>query len=58
MYRSPTNENLGDLDFDLSVSLKVKFASATELPIYGFLLMFNVYLCLWPNWGPVLDIRL
>ena len=34
--------NLGDLDFDLSRSLKVKCAGAIGLPIYGFLLMFNI----------------
>ncbi len=34
-------QNLGDLDFDLSRSLKVKSDDAIELPIYGFLLMCN-----------------
>ncbi len=34
-------QNLSDLDFDLSRSLKVKFDSAIGLPIYGFLFMFN-----------------
>ncbi len=33
--------NLGDLDYDLSRSLKVKSHDAIILPIYGFLLMFN-----------------
>ncbi len=32
---------MGDLDFDLSRSLKVKFDSAVGLPIKGFLLLFN-----------------
>ncbi len=30
-----------DLEFNILRSLKVKCNSATELPIYGFLLMFN-----------------
>ena len=33
--------NLSDLDFDLSMSLKVKYDSVIGLPIYGFLLVFN-----------------
>ncbi len=40
-YRSATTQNLSDLDFDLSRSLKVKFDSAIGLNIYGFILMFN-----------------
>ncbi len=40
-YRSATMQNLSDLAFDLSRSLKVKLYSAIGLPIYGFLLMFN-----------------
>ncbi len=32
---------MGDVDFDFSRSLKVKFDSAIRLTIYGFLLMFN-----------------
>ena len=32
---------LGDLEFDLSRSLKVKSVGAIILPIYGFVLMFN-----------------
>ncbi len=32
---------MDDLDFVLSMSLKVKFDSAIRLPIYGFLLIFN-----------------
>ncbi len=39
--------NFGDLDFDLSRSLKVKCNGAIELPIYGFLLMVNSNI--WPN---------
>ncbi len=31
----------GDLDFDLSRSLKVKSDVTVGLPIYGFLLMFS-----------------
>ncbi len=31
----------GDLEFDLSRSLKVKCENAIGLPIYGFLLIFN-----------------
>ncbi len=34
-------QNLGDLEFDLLRSLKVKCEGASGLPIYGFLLMFN-----------------
>ncbi len=34
-------QTLGDLDFNLSRSLEVKFDPAIGLPIYGFLLMFN-----------------
>ena len=33
--------NLGDLDFDLSRSLKVRSNGAIGLAIYGFLLMIN-----------------
>ena len=40
-HRCPTTENLNDLEFDLSRSLKVKFDSAIGLLIYGFHLMFN-----------------
>ena len=40
MYVSPT-KNLGDIDFDLSRSLKVKCGGAITHPVYGFLLMFN-----------------
>ncbi len=34
-------QNLGELDFDLSRSPKVKCDGAFGLPIYGFLLIFN-----------------
>ena len=34
-------QNLGDLDFDLSMSLKVKSDGVIGLAIYGFLLMVN-----------------
>ena len=39
---------LSDLDFDLSMSRKVKCKGAIELLIYGFLLMFNSNIG--PNW--------
>ena len=32
---------MGDLEFNLSRSFRVKFDSAIALPVYGFLLMFN-----------------
>ena len=41
-YRSGTTQNLNDLDFVLSRSLKINFDSAIGLPIYGFLLIFTV----------------
>ena len=34
-------QNLSDLDFDLSRSLRVKCDSVIGLPIYAFLLMFS-----------------
>ncbi len=34
-------QNLSDLDFEISRSLKVKCEGAIELPTYGFLVMFN-----------------
>ncbi len=34
-------QNLSDLDFDLSMSLKVNCDGVIGLPIYGFLLRFN-----------------
>ena len=49
-------QNLSDLEFDLSRSLKVKCDSVIGLPIYAFLLMFNS--SIWPNSAPLQDIRL
>ena len=49
-------QNLGDLEVDLSRSFKVKCGGAIELPIYGFLLMFNSNIG--PNLAPLPDIRL
>ncbi len=43
--------NLGELDFDLSRSLKVKSDSVIGLAIYGFLLMVN------SNIGPNLGLN-
>ncbi len=40
-YHSSITQYLNDLDFDLSMSLKVKSIGAIRLPIYGLLLMFN-----------------
>ncbi len=34
-------QNMSDIEFDLSRSLKVKSDGTVGLPIYGFLLMFN-----------------
>ena len=55
-YRSATTQNLSDLEFDLSRSLKVKCNGAIGLPIYGFLLMFNSNIG--PKMAPLLDINL
>ncbi len=55
-YRSATTQNLCDLGFDLSRSLKVKSDDAVGLPIHGFLLMFNGNRG--PNSVPLRDIRL
>ncbi len=49
-------QNLSNLAFDLSRSLKVKCDSVIELPIYAFLLMFNSNT--WSNSAPLQDIRL
>ena len=49
-------QNLGDVEFDLSGSLKVKSNSAVDLPIYGFLLMVNSNMG--PNSAHLRDIRL
>ncbi len=46
---------MGDLDFDCSVSLKVKSDSAMGLPIYGLLLRFHSNIG--PNKAPLRDIR-
>ena len=55
-YRSPTTQNLSDLDFDLSRSLKIKCDCVIGLPIYGFLIMCNS--SIGPNMAPLRDIRL
>ncbi len=49
-------QNVSDLEFDLSRSLKVKCEGAIRLTIYGFLLMFNSNIG--PNLAPLQDIRL
>ncbi len=49
--RAATTQNLSDLDFDLSRSLKAKFDSSIGLPIYGFLLMFNTVVLLLSGLG-------
>ena len=41
LYATSRLQNFGDLEFDLSRSLKVKSDSAIGLLIYGFLLMCN-----------------
>ena len=48
--------NLGDLEFDLSGSLKVKSDGAISLPIYALLLVFNSDIG--PNIAPLQDISL
>ena len=48
-------QNISDLDFDLSRSLKVKCDGALALPIYGFLLMVNSNIG--PNLAPLRDIK-
>ncbi len=48
--------NQGDLDFDLSRSIKVKCDGTIGVPIHGFLLMFNSNIG--PNWAPLRDISL
>ncbi len=42
--------NLSDLDFGLSMSLKVKCDGAVGLPIYSFLSMFHINI--WSNSAP------
>ncbi len=49
-------QNLSDLDFGLSRSIKVKCDSVIGLSLYAFLLMFNNNL--WPNSAPLRDIML
>ncbi len=49
-------QNVSDLEFHLSRSLKGKCDSVIELPIYAFLFMFNSNI--WPNSAPLQDIRL
>ncbi len=56
MRRSPTTENLCNLDFDLSRSLRVKYEGVIGLPVCGFLFIFNSNIGL--NWAPLRDIRL
>ncbi len=56
LYRSSTTENIvGKVDFDLTRSLMVKCDGAIELPIFGFLLMFNSNM--WPNSTPLRDYK-
>ena len=45
--------NLGDLDFYLSMSLKLKCDSVIGLPICGFLVVSNSNI--WPNTAPLRD---
>ncbi len=47
---------MGDLEFDLSRSLKVKSEGAIGLPICGFLLMVNSNIG--PNLAPLRDMTL
>ncbi len=47
---------VSDLDFDFSMSLKVKGNDVIGLAIYGFLLMVNSNIG--PNSAPLRDIRL
>ncbi len=49
-------QNLSDLEFDFSRSLKVKCDYVIGLSLYAFLLMFNSNI--WPNSAPLQDIRL
>ncbi len=56
--RDITLRNLSDFDFDLSRSLKVKRVSVIGLPIYGFLVVFNCNIHVWPNSAPLPDISL
>ncbi len=54
LYHKKSFQNLNDLDFDLSRSLKVKCSSAIILTIPGFLLIFNGNI--WPNSASLRDI--
>ncbi len=54
-YMSPTTQNLSEVDFDLSRSLKVKCHGVIGLAIYGFLWMANGNIG--PNLAPLRDIR-
>ncbi len=54
-HKSPTTQNLGDHNYDLSNSLKVKCHGVIGLAIYGFLLMVNN---IRPSLAPLGDIRL
>ena len=47
---------MSDLDFDLSMSLKVKSNDVIGLATYGFLLMFNSNMG--PKYAPLRDVRL
>ncbi len=47
-------QNLSDLDFDISMSLKVKCDRVTGLPIYDFLAVSISNI--WPNSAPLPDI--
>ncbi len=49
-------QNLSDIGFDLSKSLKMKSIGAVGLPTYGFLLMLNSSMCY--NSALLRDIRL
>ncbi len=40
-HRFPATQNLGDRNYDLSNSLKVKFHGVIGLAIYCFLMMVN-----------------
>ncbi len=56
LLRDTSLQNMSDLDFDLSMSLKVKCHGVIGLAIYGFLLMVNSNIS--PNLAPLRDIRL
>ncbi len=56
LLRDINLQNMSDLDFNLSRSLKVKCESAIGFPIYGLLLVFNSNIV--PNSASLQDIRL